>query len=216
MQRRRRNKPLVTETQVVRAVRLWRRNRLAAVVVGLLLLAGVVVDHLFVSKGVPHSIADLDGKTVHVSHVVDGDTIDVIGPDKVTYRVRLKGIDTPEIAHDGKPAAYWGPEATRYTAARCGGKDVTLKLEPPEVQDPYHRVLAIVYLSDTEPLNLALVRDGQAYSHRRYRCYLTTDLNAAEAEARKKKRGLWKSVTTDQMPAWRQSWLKERGVRNGE
>jgi len=63
--------------------------------------------------GNPDAIGD--GLAV-VTHVVDGDTIDVeIGGR--TERVRLIGIDTPETKKSNTPIECWGPEASAFTAS---------------------------------------------------------------------------------------------------
>ena len=56
-----------------------------------------------------------DGRAT-VTHVVDGDTIDVeIGGR--TERVRLIGIDTPETKKPNAPIECYGPEASAFTAS---------------------------------------------------------------------------------------------------
>lgn len=46
-----------------------------------------------------------------VWRVIDGDTIDLDGRE----RVRLVGVDTPETKHPKKPVEYFGREATEFT-----------------------------------------------------------------------------------------------------
>jgi micrococcal nuclease len=124
-------------------------------------------------------------------------------------RVRLLGVDAPELQRDGQPAPdHWADRAAAYTRARAAGKFVTLQLDQPQTRDKYDRVLAYVYLSDTDCLNADLIRDGQAYADRRFKHTFKPQYELAENEARKKGRGLWKDVTVEQMPPWRQEWLK--------
>ena len=61
---------------------------------------------------------------------------------------------------------------------------VTLRLEPTQTRDKYKRLLAYVHLADNETLNLALVRDGQAYADRRFRHTMRADFEQAENAAR--------------------------------
>src|SRR6185436_5165424 len=57
---------------------------------------------------------DAPPSDVVVEHVVDGDTVDVVLGDR-RERVRLIGIDTPEVyVQDGPPECF-GPEASAYT-----------------------------------------------------------------------------------------------------
>ena len=59
-------------------------------------------------------------------------------------------------------------------------------------------------------LNAAAVHDGVAYADRRSEDAMSGLLDAAEADARRKSRGLWADLKFDQMPAWRQAWLQAR------
>lgn len=103
-----------------------------------------------------------------VDHIVDGDTIDVI-VDGREERVRLTGIDTPEIAHaasGNRPAQIaecFGDEATAFTAAFVP-VGTPVRLERDVVgRDDYGRLLAYVYrASDGAFLNYEIVRQGYA------------------------------------------------------
>jgi micrococcal nuclease len=158
---------------------------------------------------------NFDQKTFVVTHVADGDTITVRptagGPET---RVRLLGVDSPELHSRDDPnhADYWAQEAKRYTVTRLEHKAVTLRLEQTETRDRYRRLLAYVYVNDSDNLNLDLVRDGQAYADRRFRHSMKWQFERAEGEARKAGRGLWKGVTESQMPPWRRDWLAHTGA----
>lgn len=193
---------------------LRRRRRIRRTVFSLIaLLALSVVFSHFDLFGRPSGDdwAIYDKQSFIVTHVADGDTIDVAAnPAAKPTRVRLLGVDTPEMhSEDGHPQ-YWAENATRYTMTRSDHKTVTLKLEPTQTRDRYGRLLAYVYLSDVEMLNLSLVRDGQGYADRRFRHTMRSQFEQTENAARKKGTGLWKDVTIAQMPAWRQRWLEER------
>lgn len=174
----------------------------------LLALLGVSV---YFTRPVGDDWAIYDKQQFIVTRVIDGDTIDVAThPGAAPTRVRLLGVDAPEMrSEDGKPQ-YWAEEAKRYAAARSGNKAVILKLEPTQTRDRYRRLLAYVHVSDSETLNIALVRDGQAYADRRFRHTMRSMFEQAENAARKKGTGLWKDVEPAQMPGWRQRWFAER------
>lgn len=101
--------------------------------------------------------------------VVDGDTVDIeIGGRR--ERVRLLGIDTPEVyVDDGRgPAECFGPEASAFTSELLAdGTDVRLERDVVG-RDDYGRLLAYVYvLADGEitggtMVNEAIVRRGFA------------------------------------------------------
>jgi micrococcal nuclease len=99
-----------------------------------------------------------------VTHVVDGDTIDVsIDGDDDT--VRYIGIDTPETVKPDTPVQCGGPEAHAVNERLVGNRTVTLRFDA-ERRDVYGRLLAYVYLprAGGKPLfvNAVLVRRGLA------------------------------------------------------
>lgn len=98
-----------------------------------------------------------------VMSVIDGDTIVVEHDDGRTSRVRLIGIDTPEIAHGDDPAECFGPQAARFTAGLLAvGSGVHLQRDV-EARDDYGRLLAYVYRSDDGLfVNVEIVRRGYA------------------------------------------------------
>jgi micrococcal nuclease len=117
-----------------------------------------------------------------VTRVIDGDTLDVL-LSSGRIRVRLHGIDAPEHNQAG------GPAATQWLTARVLNQDVLLE---PVSQDRYDRLLAVVYLQDSN-VNRELVSAGQAWAYRRYLRRSDRDLCNLESSARDQKRGLWSS-----------------------
>jgi micrococcal nuclease len=195
--------------------RLRVRRRLTVSLVAMAVaMAFVSIGQLagFIGRDVSGDLARFDRADVRVERVVDGDTLDVLRPgDSEPTRVRLVGVDAPEL-HDqgtGQPA-YWADESTRVARARCEGKAVLLRLPELGTRDKYGRLLAYVYLSNSESLNEFLVRTGNTYADRRFDHPFRAVYEQAENEARKKERGLWKLVRDDQQPAWRRQWLEER------
>jgi micrococcal nuclease len=105
--------------------------------------------------------------SVRVTHVVDGDTIDVRMPDGDEEAVRYIGIDTPETVKPDTPVQCGGPEAHDANERLVGGRIVTVRFDA-EHRDVYGRLLAYVYLPQAgaagRPLfvNAELVRRGLA------------------------------------------------------
>ena len=73
--------------------------------------------------------AGMPSRNILVRTVLDGDTIIVSANDTVRApdgapldgeRVRLLGIDAPEIAHNGDPADCWGDNAHEFTRSVRG------------------------------------------------------------------------------------------------
>jgi micrococcal nuclease len=201
------------DSPIPNLLRRRRRSRTVITTALVVLLLSILFDRLgaFGHKG--DDWANFDRQTVRVSKVIDGDTILVAKPgDGITddaEKVRLIGVDAPEV----ETRDYWADRATQYTTVRLAGRDVTLRLEGTQTRDKYGRLLAYVYVTDADNLNLALVRDGQAYADRRFAHSLRSQFESAEAESRKKGRGLWKDVRDDQQPTWRQRWLADRRAR---
>jgi endonuclease YncB( thermonuclease family) len=70
-------------------------------------------------------------------------------------RVRLVGINTPEIGEDGYE------EAKEFVNKTCWGEPIKLDVDDKKQYDTYYRILAVVYVNDTN-LNEKLVREGYA------------------------------------------------------
>ena len=174
----------------------------------LLALIGVMIANR--AGALPDIASDLhrwDRAEVIVRKVVDGDTIQVSLPDRPDERVtvRLIGVDAPEL----QGREHYADRAADYVRRRVEGQRVLLRLQRHRTHDRYDRLLAYVWMTDTESLNHALVRDGRAYADRRSAHQSARVYATAETEARRRGVGLWQAVRVDQMPGWRQRWLAE-------
>lgn len=104
-----------------------------------------------------------------VVRIIDGDTLDVTTAGDRRERVRLIGIDTPEVAHEASgdrpanPAECFGDEATAFTGSLLPA-GTAVRLERDVVaRDDYGRILAYVYrASDGVFVNYELARQGFA------------------------------------------------------
>jgi micrococcal nuclease len=119
-----------------------------------------VLAVLLLVAGCRSAAAATDEATVE--HVVDGDTIDVRIGDR-RERIRLLGIDTPEVYVDTGPPDCYGPEASAFTKGLLP-TGTPVRLERDIVgRDDYGRLLAYVYLvGDGTLVNEAIVRQGYA------------------------------------------------------
>jgi len=109
-----------------------------------------------------------------VVRVVDGDTIMVQLPDQSTKRVRLLGIDTPEIDPSQNNIreygtlsrdhlAEWAQKAKDFTTERLLHDTVMISYDlVAGERDRYDRVLGYVTLEDGTDFNLLLIEKGYA------------------------------------------------------
>ncbi|MEC9070957.1 MAG: thermonuclease family protein [Myxococcota bacterium] len=104
---------------------------------------------------------------VTVLQVIDGDTLEVMR-DGEAFRVRMKGIDTPELYPDSGEPEPLAEEARSFVAGRLG-LQVGLEYDDacgtvPGVTclDDYGRTLAYVRLSNGDDLALLLLEAGLA------------------------------------------------------
>lgn len=148
-----------------------------------------------------------DRKTFAVVRVVDGDTLHLDVPDgegRIT-KVRLLGIDAPEMGDANKKPMYFAEEATRLATDLAFRKIVTIYLdEQAGSRDKYDRLLAYVELPDGKFLNEEILLGGCAYADLRFRHSYYYKYKQLEASARTAKAGLWAGVVPEQMPLWRQ------------
>lgn len=93
-----------------------------------------------------------------VSRVIDGDTIELVGGEKVRYL----GIDTPETVDPRKPVQCFGREASKKNKELVEGKTVRLEKDITE-RDFYSRLLRYVWV-EKNFINLELVKQGFANS----------------------------------------------------
>lgn len=152
--------------------------------------------------------ARYDGKNATVTRVVDGDTVVIDIPDRAesTTRVRLWGIDTPEIGHTpGERDMYFGPQAAEYARLKLTGKRVTIELEPTrDTRDRHGRLLAYLRLPDENvTINERLLSAGLAYADSRYAHQWRDRFAQLERTARRQRVGLWAGVRPEDMPDWR-------------
>ena len=146
-----------------------------------------------------------DERSATVVHVVDGDTVDVRFADGAEDRVRLLGVDTPEVHDDVSPGEFegvpdteagraclrsWGERASGFATERLDGATVTVTVDSQaDRRGGYDRLLAYV-TADGESFNRALLDGGYA------RLYDTRfsrhdEFAAVERRARENETGLW-------------------------
>lgn len=158
----------------------------------------------------PTSADDLEkyhGKTFTVARIIDGDTLDIDIRDAQyeRTRIRLLGIDAPEMQTEQSPPMYYAQQATDRTKEYALDQSVVVFLDAPNpTRGKYDRLLAYVQLPDGLFLNEILLEEGFAYANRRFRHSFFNKYKGLEARARSGQKGLWQNVTRDQLPRWLQ------------
>jgi micrococcal nuclease len=185
------------------------KKTILLLITGVLALTGYLfggdLDPIFHSKEeakwqIPFG-RSFDYSNILVTRAVDGDTLVL----ENNERVRLIGIDTPEMhesnklesdaqrsGQDVRTIQQLGRRSYEFTKKLVEGKRVRLEFDV-ERFDRYKRILAYVYLLDGTFLNAEIVRQG-------YASLMTYPPNVKYAdlflklyqEARKNQRGLWK------------------------
>jgi endonuclease YncB( thermonuclease family) len=133
--------------------------------------------------------AERTSERVRVVHIYDGDTI------KLTdgRRLRLIGINTPEISHDGSPSQALAEAARSALITLLDRYNRTLNLQyGKQTRDHYGRLLAHGFLDDGTNVAVRLLEQGMATAlvvppnTWTRACYA-----AIETTARQEQRGLW-------------------------
>lgn len=121
-----------------------------------------------------------------VTKVVDGDTVYLDDG----RRVRLQGINSPEVAHNGKPADALGEDA-KQALAKWIPNQVRVWVGA-EAYDHHGRTLGTLFTASGENLNAKMVREGMAY-HISFPPELTylSCYKHAEKSARDRHLGVW-------------------------
>jgi endonuclease YncB( thermonuclease family) len=134
-----------------------------------------------------------EGESGFVEKAVDGDTLRVRLPSGVE-RVRLVGIDAPEVNHPDRGKDPYADQSTALLKALVRGKTVRLAADR-EDRDRHGRLLRYVYVEGPDGrwllANLEMVRRGGARAYRRFPHSLEGEFVRAEEEARRGRRGLW-------------------------
>lgn len=130
--------------------------------------------------------------TATVLRVIDGDTIEVDISGTKT-RVRLIGINTPEVVDPRRPVECFGQEASHRAKEILSGNAVLLVSDSSQGElDKYGRSLFYVYLSDGTFFNDLMLKEGYAHEYTYRTPYrYQAQFKASEQVARSQHVGLW-------------------------
>ena len=151
---------------------------------------------LFVLVSFTFNLFALYGKVVGVH---DGDSFTLLDDNNVQYKIRLNGIDCPELKQ------AFGKTAKQFVSALIFDKYVTVETTK---NDRYGRCIGIVKLANGKILNEELLKSGYAWHFLKY------DKNPVwsyyEDMARKHKLGLWSEPNPIAPWDWRKSRKRRR------
>lgn len=144
----------------------------------------------------PQIFADVNGV---ISRIIDADTVVLKSDQGINYKIRLLGIDAPEINQ------VYGKEATRYLSNKVLGKNLKVLGKN---KDRYHRLLGKLILNGND-INLDLVKNGMAWHYKFYKKSQEKKdqllYSNAEIYAKVNNLGLWAKKMP--MPPWQ--WRKK-------
>lgn len=135
-------------------------------------------------------------ETTSIRYIVDGDTLHL----KDGRKVRLIGINAPEVTHGNRAAEPFAAEASAMLKQIFRSRPSISLVYGKEKHDRYDRLLAHVFTADGKNVQAILLRQGYARAiafppnTRFASCYLQQ-----ERTARCDKKGLWKK--TQPLPA---------------
>lgn len=129
-----------------------------------------------------------------VTHVFDGDTVDLLSESGWKARIRLADIDAPEVAHPGKPGQNWGEESRQALRFLVHGKFVQAGCSGAQ---SYGRPICKIVVDGLD-VGKEMVKAGNAWAaknHLAERTFLGLQLEAKRAH-----RGLWSQANP--VPPW--------------
>ncbi|MGR8952155.1 MAG: thermonuclease family protein [Gammaproteobacteria bacterium] len=148
-----------------------------------------------------------------VKKVFDGDTLML----EDGRKVRLLGVNTPEIEHRNQPAQAGGEEANRWLSDKLQNRRVRLESDA-EATDKYGRTLAHVFTDQKEHVNLQLVEKGLASVNIYPPNLLYVEpLIKAERKAEQSGLGIWRRpeyapIAAERLPAaGHPGWMRIKG-----
>lgn len=139
----------------------------------LVLLIAAVAGSLIAHAATPQEIVGT------VVGVTDGDTLTVLDASKTQHKIRLNGIDAPEISQ------AFGRRGKEALSAKVFQKPVRVHCHD---KDKYGRTIGDVFVDDHD-VNVEMVEEGWAWHYVKYST--SQALAVAEEQAKTQKLGLW-------------------------
>lgn len=129
---------------------------------------------------------------VSLIKVIDGDTIEV-NINGINEKVRLIGLDTPEMSDSRESIRCFAVEAKNKTQSLIAYQNIKLEKDPTQNnRDKYNRLLRYVILKDGRNLAKVIIEQGYGYEYTYRIPYVyQKEFKEAQKKAEKNKVGLW-------------------------
>ena len=156
------------------------------------LIAGIISFYFSDASSARAPIRTITGTVTKVS---DGDTIQITTPEQTKLRVRLYGIDAPEMPKTNPPPGYvrvhgesFGKDCRKALEAKIMGKKIRMDIMD---IDKSRQTFGIIWLGNRN-INLEMIREGYAKAYDEYlKEPYRSEFRLAQKEARSSRRGLW-------------------------
>lgn len=129
-----------------------------------------------------------DGVVGKVVAVVDGNTLEISGPNDQIHKIVLSGVDSPELGQE------FGSEAKKFLEKLLLSKDVTFQFTG---KDRSGSSFAVVKINGKADVRIALLKEGLAWTSEKNS---ENQLEAYKTWAQRKGKGLWKQQNP--VPPW--------------
>jgi micrococcal nuclease len=141
-------------------------------------------------------------ETAIVTVVYDGDTIRITAGRHFEKKLRLLGIDTPELSDSREEVLFKAHIAKRFSFIHLYRQKVKLTYDWP-IEDRYGRILAYVWTEKTGLFNRFILEKGFASVFRKYPVKYQKEFLRAERKARQEHQGFWSDGDYPIIPAER-------------
>nr|DAR26794.1 MAG TPA: nuclease-like protein [Caudoviricetes sp.] len=122
-------------------------------------------------------ISILFADQIKIIKIYDGDTITALTSQKEKIKIRLYGIDAPELKQP------FGKASKRHLIDLISNKSLNINEKG---KDKYGRTLAVLYNGDQD-INAQMVADGYAWAYDKF----SKDYVAFQQNAQALKKGVW-------------------------
>ncbi|MDD2364679.1 MAG: thermonuclease family protein [Desulfuromonadaceae bacterium] len=126
-----------------------------------------------------------------VKIVYDGDTVQLLTRSNSRLKMRLYGIDAPEIRKPDKPGQSYADRSKVVLKSKIMGRRVSAEVVD---VDQYERAVAIVRYSGRD-VNREMLEEGMAWAYRKYlQSPYESKYIDSENRARLRRAGLWRDA----------------------